>query len=132
MTVFLSGWHPTEFSQIRLCLIAADKLQEPLIPRWRQEGLAEIIGVQQEGQNFEDLPLTKETTVTASHSISSLVFLPFLQPWRACPGHTALPVDCTVLFNQNWLWNVFSSVEWGFFLLPSPSHVSCLVTLEHC
>lgn len=97
MTVFLSGWHPTEFSQIRLCLIAADKLQEPLIPRWWQEGLAEIIGVQQEGQNFEDLPLTKETIVTASHSIIP-GFLPFLQPWRACPGHrlvqSQLAMDC--------------------------------------
>lgn len=72
MTVFLSGWHLwMEFSQIRLCLIAADKLQEPLIPRRQQEDLAEILGVQQEGQNFEDLPLTKETIVTASHSSSN-------------------------------------------------------------
>lgn len=85
MTVFFSGWHPTEFSQTRLCLIAADKLQEPLIPRRQQEGLAEILGVQQEGQNFEDLPLTKETIVTASHTI--------------VPGVSALP---TTLESLPW------------------------------
>lgn len=47
MTIFLSGWYPTEFSHISLCLISAYKLQEHLIPWQQQECLVENIGMQQ-------------------------------------------------------------------------------------